>query len=69
VSCDRGNDPWGCVMLAATLVKGDEKHRDIERARKVLPKACSLSEDDPACQQERPVLRYLDALPAAGRTS
>jgi len=67
-SCERGNDPWGCVMLGATLVNGDEKHRDIERARKVLPKGCALGDGDPACQQARGILHYLDASPAAGRT-
>jgi hypothetical protein len=66
-SCERGGDPWGCVMLGAALVNGDAKHRDLERARKVLPRACVLDDADPACQRAGEILHRLDASPAAGR--
>jgi hypothetical protein len=66
-TCERGSDPWGCVMLGGLLVK-EEQHRDLERARKVLPKACAIADDDPACQAARGILHSIDTPPATGRT-
>jgi hypothetical protein len=65
-SCDPGDDPWGCAMLGHSLVRGDPRHRDLQRARTVLPKACRISEDDPACQAASQILESLDNMPSAG---
>jgi hypothetical protein len=65
-SCDRGQDPWGCTMLGHALVDGDPRHRDLQRARTVLPKACRLGQDDPACQAASQLLESLDDMPSAG---
>lgn len=65
-SCDPGQDPWGCAMLGRALVQGDPRHHDLQRARAVLPKACRLGEDDPACQAARQLLESLDGTPSAG---
>jgi len=65
-SCDRGRDPWGCAMLGRALVLGDPRHRDLQRARTVLPKACRLGQDDPACQAASQLLESLDTMPSAG---
>ena len=54
-SCERGRDPWGCVMLGHELLDGNAWRRDVERTRKVLPIACSRGEADPACQAARQV--------------
>jgi hypothetical protein len=65
-SCDRGHDPWGCAMLGLELVRGDPRHRDLQRARTVLPKACRLRQDDPACQAASQLLESLNNPPSAG---
>lgn len=65
-SCDQGQDPWGCTMLGHALVGGDLRHRDLQRARTVLPKACRLRQDDPACQAASRLLESLDREPPAG---
>lgn len=65
-SCDRGQDPWGCAMLGLALVHGDPRHRDLQRARAVLPKACRRGQDDPACQVASQLLESLDDMPSAG---
>jgi hypothetical protein len=65
-SCDRGQDPWGCTMLGYALVEGDLRHRDLQRARTVLPKACRVGQDAPACQTARQLLESLDDMPPAG---
>jgi hypothetical protein len=65
-SCDPGDDPWGCTMLGHSLVRGDPRHRDLQRARTVLPKACRLGQDDPACQAASQILESLDNTPSAG---
>ena len=65
-SCDRGNDPWGCTMLGRALVLGDPRHRDLQRARTVLPKACRFKQDDPACEAANQLLESLDNMPSAG---
>ena len=59
-ACERGRDPWGCVMLGGALAR-DAKHRDVSRARQVLPRGCRLADDDPACQAARALLESLDA--------
>jgi hypothetical protein len=66
-SCDRGQDSWGCAMLGIALVRGDPRHRDLQRARAVLPEACRLGQDDPACQAASQLLESLDSEPSAGR--
>jgi hypothetical protein len=58
--------PWGRAMLGRAMVEGDPRHRDLQRARAVLPKACRLAEDDPACQAASQLLESLDQLPSAG---
>ena len=58
-SCERGQDPWGCAMLGHALASGDPKHRDLVRARAVLPLACKFGDGDPACEAAR---RLLDEL-------
>lgn len=63
-SCERGRDPWGCTMLGLALVDW-EGRRDLARARQILPRACRLSDDDPACQAARSILQSLDRPPAA----
>ena len=65
-ACDRGQDPWGCTMLGYALVDGDPKHRDLQRARTILPKACRLGENDPACQAATQLLDSLNDMPPAG---
>lgn len=65
-SCDRGHDPWGCTMLGHALVRGDPRHRDLQRARTVLPQACRRGQDDPACQAATEILESLDKMPSAG---
>lgn len=61
-SCERGHDPWGCTMLGFTLIRGDARHRDIERARRVLPEGCALAlgENNPACQTAKELLQSLN---------
>jgi hypothetical protein len=65
-SCDRGHDPWGCAMLGLALVRGDAKHRDLERARAVLSRACRYGEADPACQRATELLGSLPGSRPAG---
>lgn len=65
-SCDRGHDPWGCTMLGNALAHGDPRHRDLQRARIVLPKACRNGRDDPACQAAHELLESLDSMPSSG---
>lgn len=51
-SCDQGQDLWGCAMLGLALVRGDPRHRDLQRARTVLPKACRFGPDDPPARPQ-----------------
>ena len=45
-------DPWGCTMYGTVLSQGIGCDRDLEKALKILPKACNkYGQSDPACQQ------------------
>jgi hypothetical protein len=63
--CKR-DDPWACTMWGGSLWYGRGVKQDVRAARKILPKACSYAEDDPACVGARELLKEIAA---AGKKS
>ncbi len=60
-TCERGDDPWGCTMLAMQLVRGKETPHDVPRARAALRRACRFGEEDPACRAAHEIEAMIDA--------
>jgi len=54
------DDPWGCTMFGAYLVRGDGIAKDHERARAVLAKSCKYGEEDEACRWAKGILQEID---------
>jgi hypothetical protein len=61
--CER-DDPWACTMWGGSLWYGRGVKQDVRAARKILPKGCSYSEEDPACVGAR---QLLEEIAAAGK--
>jgi TPR repeat protein len=47
------NDPWGCTMYGFVLAHGKGVEQNFKKALEILPKGCSLGEEDPACANAR----------------
>lgn len=65
ISCTRGQDPWGCAMLAHALAEKGPLEGDLPRIEAAAKVACRLGEEDPACQTGKGVLQSISAAKAA----
>jgi TPR repeat protein len=63
------DDAWGCTMFGSSLMRGAGIARDLELARKVLPKACLHGPEDPACVNARQLLKDLEGTVQGGAES
>lgn len=54
-TCEK-DDPWGCAMFGFALYLGKGRPQDLEKALKILPKACKFGEIDEACQMANQII-------------
>ena len=57
-SC-RWNDPWGCTMYAAELIKNDDSEESYDHALDALIMSCVYGKSDPACVQGMELKQYI----------
>ena len=58
-ACD-WNDPWACTMYGYHLAHGKGIQQDLEKALKVLNKACYSGLSDPACSNANIIIDQIN---------